>query len=199
MDVHVTEGDAADTHESMLLNIGLDLVTTDLVCVCPYCVNLELLPSFDTATGRTVEDGIGLLLQQLQSRDNEQPVAVVVPIFQDVYSNFHSPEYENVFSTCRDLNDHPLATTLGGLVSWQSLRAAAMRAKKPLEYTDKDGSVKKVSVRFKSANSSNAGRSLVEESDMFDRGMMKARHNPLHVPFSFLFTSRSTMTYLLFV
>ena len=165
-----------------LLNIGLDVTRTDLVCVCPNCGRIELLFGVESSSSKLFpENGMSSIVRQLNAHtesdsDKEihavlkttNPTAIVIPIYKNalnsIKSNVRDPRQKSLYTGCGKKHTQYQKSFTDLLNSGKNEGSSDMQT---LEYQDKDGTTRSVQVKFKDTLKDSLG---LREEVVIDRG-----------------------------
>ena len=137
---------------SMLLNIGLDVVTTDLVCICPLCRDISIIFGVSVVSSTlSAHKMYEKVLQQLKIDNEMSPVAIVVPMYEDVtyHATSMSGGYRSIFSACEDQSSNKTKRELSFSLRDLWLKSSTSGGQKLLKYRDEYGKLREALVKMK--------------------------------------------------
>ena len=169
---------------STLLNIGLDAASTDIVFLCPNCAEIRFLfgVGVEKSSSSFMPSSNGLLkiINQISVGESDNasnglksPVAIAVPILFSALKSSSTAiqdpsKHTSVIQNCRE-KILSLTLSLEELMQLNAESDGDAEEMQAIEYTDKDGRVKNVKVKFKDTVKHSLG---LRSESVLDKGIL---------------------------
>lgn len=160
---------------NMLINIGLDLVNTDLLCICPLCRDSSIIFGARSVLPEMISPRLNYIrfLEQIEDKGQNLP-AIVIPFFEDVEHHLTSmsSSYKSLYSVCEINNVNGTKNELSFSLREFWRQSSKSGGEKMFKYRNKEGMIRQKKVTMKKSSQTSSPTIKNRKEMLFERGVI---------------------------